>query len=149
MFKKSISLALVAIIVATVGLFSAPAKATASAKLIQCPVGDICIYDQSNWDGYRVFFNPLTLAAGRCYNLDSTWDKLIDSVWWNDEISFSAYAEFYRGRDCTISAVTRVYAKSPQFNQMHSCAQSASVWNGPCNGTGPNRIRSWAFTYWG
>lgn len=147
MVKRMITL--VVFVVALTGVVSSPASAAAPSQLIPCPATNICIYDQSNWDGYRVFFDPLTLAAGRCYNLDSTWDKRIDSVWWNDNIGFSAYAEFYRGRDCTISAVTRVYAKSPSFNQMHSCAESASVWNGPCNGTGPNRIRSWAFTYWG
>ena len=148
MFKR-LALGLVVTLVAVLGL-AVPAQAAPT-----CDFYRICWFDLNNWQGVKYVVNPSGLPQHTCFNMGTdpntgyNWDKIIDSVWWN-EISFpDAYAEFYEGLNCTIAAVTRTDSWAPVDNQMQSCTEGAPEWKGPC---GPpsnvsHRIRSWAFTY--
>jgi hypothetical protein len=146
---KRIALVLAGVLVA-VTLVAAPAQAAPT-----CPLYRICWFDLNNWQGAKYVVNPSSFPAHTCFNMGYdpntgiNWDRVIDSVWWN-EIAFpDSYVEFYEGPDCTISAVTRAGAWSPADYQMQSCTEPAAEWNGPCGPPSnvPHRIRSWAYTF--
>lgn len=151
--RKRILAVLAAIAIGVTGAVVAASPAQADPT---CPAYRICWFDANNWQGTKYVVNPSSFIPGHCYNMGIdgntgiNWDRLIDSVWWNEIVDSTTYAELYSGWDCTIAKVTRVYAWPSTANQMHRCTEPFALWNGPCGP--PNnvsqRIRSWAFT-WG
>lgn len=109
----------------------------------------MCWFDSNNWTSTNLQIMPGWFQQGVCYNMPSGWDNRIDSVWWNEVSQPWTYAEFYDGPNCTIRAVTRVYAWTNLDNQKQSCVEPAVEWLGPCGP--PNnvsrRISSWAFRW--
>jgi hypothetical protein len=148
MFKR-LALGLVVTLVAVLGL-AVPAQAAPT-----CDFHLICWFDQNNWQGNKYVVNPSSLPQHTCFNMSTdpntgiNWDRIVDSVWWNDILYPDVYVEFYEGQNCTIAAVTRADAWTPVDNQMQSCLEGSPEWHGPC---GPpnnvsHRIRSWAFSF--
>jgi hypothetical protein len=147
---RRIALILATVVAGALGALTVTSPALADPT---CPFHRICWFDLNNWQGVKYVVNPSNFPANTCFNMSTdpntgiNWDRISDSVWWNDISLPSTYVEFYEGQNCTIRSVTRAGAWTPTDYQMQSCTEGAPEWNGPC---GPpsnvsHRIRSWAY----
>lgn len=149
-----------ALILATIvaGFLGSVAIVSPASAAPTCNDGDICFFDLNNWQGTKYVIDVAFVPPNTCFNMGTdpntglNWDRIIDSVWWNDILgNGNTYVEFYEGQNCSVAAVTRANAWPPTYDQMQSCTENGSPdpWKGPCGPPSnvPHRIRSWAYNY--
>jgi hypothetical protein len=140
---------LLAAAAAMVALSAVPAQAAPT-----CDPGLICWFDLNNWQGtkYKVAYGGLT--QGKCYNMGTDpntgiiWNDNKETVWWNGVVVVcTTHANFYENSNCGGVLVTQAWADGHPDNQMQSCTEPATEWNGPCGppSNGAKRISSWKF----
>lgn len=145
---KRIALLLAGVLV---GLTVAVVVSTPAQAAPTCPVGHLCFFDASNWQGTKYVIANGQYPQNTCFNMGTdpntgiNWNDKIDSVWWNSTIiQGSTHTNFYKDAGCGGIIVTQAWADGHVDNQMQSCNEPVTEWNGACGSSG---ISSWKFWY--
>lgn len=133
-------------VLAAIALMAAPAQAAPT-----CQAGLVCWFDQSNWQGPQYKIATGGFSTNTCYgmgvdpNTGINWNDIIDSVWWNGTVfPGTTHMNFYKNAGCTGTTVTTAWGDGHVDNQMQSCNESVTEWDGACGSSG---ISSWKFWY--
>lgn len=151
-FKKRAALFLMTFAVMLGGAFAAAAPAQAADS---CPWGYVCWFDTSNWTGNKYVIPSGTITPGTCYNMGTdpntniNWNDRANSAWSNFNVQSTTHVTYFGNPGCSSpnAYITKAYGNGIPGDQMKSCNQPWGIWNGPCSGTGSNRISSFKLTY--